>query len=150
MNRFAHAAPGLTMLGLAALMVAGTWGMGFWDGFTAGPAFFPALIAIAGAILAVLLVVQAASGHVDAIDWPPPPVTRRLALVLAAIIAFPVLSPVLGMIPAVGAILAFVTIVALRQPVPQSLIAVAVTTGLAYFIFVRWLGMALPRGVLGF
>ncbi|MDP3258559.1 tripartite tricarboxylate transporter TctB family protein [Bosea sp. (in: a-proteobacteria)] len=150
MNRFAHAAPGLTMLGLAALMVAGTWGMGFWDGFTAGPAFFPTLIAISGAILAVLLVVQATSGQVEAIDWPPPPIMRRLGLVLAAIVGFPVLSPVLGMIPAVGAVLAFVTVVALRQPVANSLIAVAVTTGLAYLIFVRWLGMALPRGVLGF
>jgi hypothetical protein len=41
-------------------------------------------------------------------------------------------------------------IVALRQPVPQSLVAVAVTIAFAYLIFVRWLGMALPRGVLGF
>ncbi len=150
MNRFAHAAPGLTMLGLAALMVAGTWGMGFWDGFTAGPAFFPTLIAIAGAILAVLLVVQAISGQIDAIDWPSPPIARRLAMVLAAIVGFPVLSPVIGMIPTVGAVLAFVMTVALRQPGPQSLIAVAVTTAFAYLIFVRWLGMALPRGVLGF
>ncbi len=150
MTRFAHAAPGLTMLVLSALMVAGTWGMGFWDGFTAGPAFFPTLIAIAGTILSILLVVQAASGRVDVIDWPPPPITRRLGLVLAAIVGFPVLSPVLGMILTVGAVLAFVTIVALRQPVPQSLISVAVTTAFAYLIFVRWLGLALPRGVLGF
>lgn len=150
MTRFAHAAPGLTMLGLSVLMVAGTWGMGFWDGFTAGPAFFPTLIAIAGTILSILLVVQAASGRVDAIDWPPPPITRRLGLVLAAIVGFPVLSPVLGMILTVGAVLAFVTTVALRQPVPQSLIAVVVTTAFAYLIFVRWLGLALPRGVLGF
>jgi len=149
-NRFAHAAPGLTMIVLAAVMVAGTWGMGFWDGFTAGPAFFPTLIAFAGAILSVLLVIQAASGRFEAIDWPPAPILRRLGLVFVATLAFPALSPVIGMIPTVGAVLLFVTVVALRQPVPQSLIAVAVTTGLAYLIFVRWLGMALPRGVLGF
>ena len=140
------------MLVLSATMVAGTLDMGIWDGFTPGPAFFPSLIAVFASTLAVLLLIRAWRSRDDeeGVDWPSAPILRRVGTVFGALVAFLLVTPVLGMLPAVAALLAFVMIVALRQPILPSLAAMAITTGFVYVIFVRWLALPMPTGVLGF
>lgn len=142
-------APAVVMLALSAIMVAGTLPMGVWSRFTAGPAFFPLVIAIFTTVLAVALLVQALRSDAPEVGWPERAVLRTVGLVYGALVAFLLLAPVLGMLPAAAAFLAFVMIVALRQPLAGSLAAVAVTTAFVYLIFVRWLALPLPRGVLG-
>lgn len=143
-------APALVMLALAATMVIGTASLQIWDGFTAGPAFFPVLIAIFTTVLALLLILRAWRGEVgEDVNWPDRGVLRSVGSVYGALIGFLVLTPVLGMIPAICVFLAVVMIGVLRQPLVGSLVAVGVTTGLIYIIFVRWLALPLPTGVLG-
>jgi putative tricarboxylic transport membrane protein len=144
-------APALVMLGLAATMVIGTASLDVWDGFTAGPAFFPALIAIFTTILAALLILRAWRGEVgEDVQWPDRAVLRTVGSTYGALVGFLVLTPVLGMIPAIMTFLAVVMIGVLRQPLLGSLAAVGITTGLIYIIFVRWLALPLPTGILGF
>ena len=148
--RLTSAAPAVVMLALSATMVANTLPMGVWSRFTAGPAFFPLVIATVTTVLAVLLLVQALRGDAADAGWPDRSALRTVGLVYGALLAFLLLAPVLGMLSTSAALLAFVMIVALRQPLAGSLVAVAVTTGLVHIIFIRWLAIPLPSGVLGF
>jgi hypothetical protein len=82
-------------------------------------------------------------------NWPSRPVLATVGSVYAALIAFAVLTPVLGMLPSIALFLVVVMVVLLRQPVIGSLVAAAVTTALIYIVFVRWLALPLPAAILG-
>lgn len=147
--RWVHAAPAIVMLALSGIMVAATLPLGLWDGFTPGPAFFPILIGIFASVLAILLLLAVWRGDSIAADWPARPVLVTVGSVYAALVAFALLTPLLGMLPAIAVFLVVVMVVLLRQPVVGSLIAATVTTALIYVIFVRWLALPLPDGIFG-
>jgi hypothetical protein len=44
----------------------------------------------------------------------------------------------------------FLLVVVQRRPVGPSLVTTAITVGLVYLVFTRWLGVRLPTGVTGF
>jgi putative tricarboxylic transport membrane protein len=149
--RMTEALPALVMLGLATLMVAATWPLGVWERFTPGPAFFPLVIALLTVACAVPLLVRAVRGKsVGGADWPDAPVLGRVGAAYAALVAFLVLAPYLGMILSILLFLLAVMLGVLRQKVFGSLIAAALTTGIVYAIFVLWLALPLPRGFVGF
>ena len=75
---------------------------------------------------------------------------RRVALAFAALVAFAVLSPVLGMMSSAALFMVFLLIVVQRRGIAPSLATTAITTGLIYAVFVRWLGVRLPTGLTGF
>ncbi|QYK40849.1 MAG: tripartite tricarboxylate transporter TctB family protein [Paracoccaceae bacterium] len=148
--RLTEALPALVMLGLSAVMVLGTWSLGVWERFTPGPAFFPLLIAIFATSCAVPLLIRALRGKGgEGVEWPAPAVLRTVGAAYLSLLMFLVLTPHLGMIPSIVLFLLAVMIGVLRQPVTGSLIAVTITTGFIYVIFVLWLALPLPRGPLG-
>lgn len=140
--------PALVILGLSAALVLDTRKLSFWADTTPGPAFVPVWLAIAGAVLFVLRLLEARRLQ-TAPEWPDRPALRRVALVLGGLVAVPLLSPVLGLIPALALLIAFLLLGVLRRPLVPSLATLAVTIGLIYAIFVGWLRVPLPTGILG-
>jgi hypothetical protein len=134
------------ILALAAFIAAGTSGLAAWDGITPGPGFFPRLLAAAGVLLAVLQLLAVWRG-VDAGEHalPSAEAVRRVVMVVAGMIGLIVLAPLLGMVPAVALLMAFLLLVVLRQKVAPSLAAVVIVALAIEVVFVRWLGVPLPQ-----
>lgn len=141
--------PALLMLGLSAALVLETRKLSFWADTTPGPAFVPVWLGIAGALLCMLRILEARRIRTAA-EWPERPALFRVGLILAGLVAVPLLSSVLGLILALALFIAFLLLVVLRQRVVPSLATLAVTIGLIYAIFVVWLRVPLPTGMLGF
>ena len=70
-------------------------------------------------------------------------------MILGGLVAVPLVSPLLGLVPSLALLVAFLLLAILRQPLWPSLATLAVTVGLVYAIFVGWLGVPLPKGILG-
>ena len=83
------------------------------------------------------------------IEWPSRAALVRVAIIFAGLAAVPLLAPLLGLVPSLALLVAFVLLFVLRQALWPSLATVAITAGLIYAIFVAWLGVPLPRGLLG-
>jgi hypothetical protein len=142
--------PALLMLVLSAAIAFDTRSLSFWADTTPGPAFLPVWLAIAGAVLFVLRLAEARrAGSGLPFQWPDRPALGRVAMVFAGLVTVPVLAPLLGLVLALTAFVAFLLLVVLRQALWPSLVTVGVTVGLVYAIFVGWLGVPLPKGVLG-
>ena len=139
------AAPGAMIILLAGFVLAGTWSLTVWDGFTPGPGFFPRIVAAAGLALGVADLIAARGGTsepalgLDGGGW------WRVGSTIFALAAVAVLTPMLGMSPAIGLFTLFMLIAGLRRPAVAS---VATAVGVAVsleLIFVSWLGVPLPR-----
>ena len=140
--------PALLMLALSGAIAFDTRKLSFWADTTAGPAFMPVWLAIAGAVLVVLRLIEA-RGSPTTIEWPDRPALVRVALILGGLAAVPILSPLLGLVPSLALLVAFLLIVVLRQPLWPSFATLAITIGVIYGIFVGWLGVPLPKGIFG-
>jgi putative tricarboxylic transport membrane protein len=140
--------PALLMLALSAAIAFDTRSLSFWADTTPGPAFMPVWLALAGVVLCVLRLLEARRSPA-VIQWPDKPALLRVAVIFAALCAVPVLSQVLGLVLALGAFVAFLLLGVLRQPLWPSLGTLAITLALVYGIFVGWLGVPLPKGMLG-
>lgn len=139
--------PPLVMLALSAVVVFGTWHLGYWTNTTAGPAFAPVWVAAAGTLLALLQlrsVRSAASAEVY--DWPDATGIKRVAITFFGLVAFSVLSPFLGMVPSAALFVFLFLYGLLARSLVSSLITTAATTLLIYGIFVWWLNVGLPAG----
>jgi putative tricarboxylic transport membrane protein len=141
--------PALLMLVLSAALAFETRGLSFWADTTPGPAFLPAWLAIAGLALVVLRLVESRRAPGAGIEWPDRPAVTRVAMILGGLVGVPLLSPLAGLVPALALFVAYLLLAVLRQPLGPSLATLAVTVGLVYGIFVGWLGVPLPKGILG-
>lgn len=140
--------PALLMLALSAAIAVDTRDLGFWADTTPGPAFMPVWLAVAGVVLVVLRLLEARHSSTE-IDWPDRAALGRVALILGGLVAVPLLSPLLGVVPALALFVGFLLLVILRQPLWPSVATLAITMGVVYGIFVGWLGVPLPKGALG-
>jgi putative tricarboxylic transport membrane protein len=140
--------PALAMLGLSAALLLETRGLSFWADTTPGPAFMPVWLAIAGVVLVVLRLLEARRSAAK-IEWPERAALARVALILAGLVAVPLLSPLLGLVPALALFVVFLLLVILRRPLWSSLATLAITLGIVYGIFVGWLNVPLPKGIIG-
>jgi putative tricarboxylic transport membrane protein len=140
--------PALLMLALSAAIAFDTHNLSFWTDTTPGPAFLPLWLAVAGVVLAALRLVEA-RGSPSTAEWPDRAALARVAMVLAGLLAVPIVSPLAGLVPALALLIAFLLLVVLRQPLWPSLATLAITVGLVHAVFVGWLGVPLPRGMLG-
>lgn len=149
--RFLAALPALFMIGLSLLVGLGTMGLRYWDSVTPGPAFFPVWLAAAGAFLAVILLIQQFRGHsLGDLDFPDRVGFLRVGATLAAMVGMGLISPILGMVPAVALFIGFMlTLVLWQKLVPSLLTAVGVAVGVE-LVFVRWLGVSLPPFAFSF
>lgn len=142
--------PPLIMLALSAVIILGTWHLGYWRDTTAGPAFAPVWVAGAGVLLALLQLRAARSaGWADVYDWPDAAGMKRVAATFLGLVAFSVASPFLGMVPSAALFMVLFLYGLLARPLVPTLITAALTTGIIYVIFVRWLNVGLPTGYLG-
>jgi putative tricarboxylic transport membrane protein len=148
--RWSDVLPALLMLALSAAMAIDTRGLSFWADTTPGPRFVPLWLAVAGVLLVVLRLVEARGASGAPVQWPGGAALGRVGRVLAGLVAVPLMAPLVGLVAALALFVGFLLLFVLRQPLWQSLATVLITIGLVYGIFVAWLGVALPTGVLGF
>jgi putative tricarboxylic transport membrane protein len=147
--RMSDVVPALLMLALSGAIALETRGLSFWADTTPGPAFLPVWLAIAGVALFALRLAEARRLRSASVQWPDRAALVRVATTFAVLLVVPLLTPLLGFVPALALLVAFMLLVVLRQALGPSLATVAVTTGLIYVIFVLWLKVPLPKGVLG-
>lgn len=139
------ALPALFLLALSALVWFATSELRLWRGVTPGPRFFPMLLAIAGALIAVLLLLGQWRGRDEAaLDLPDAQGARQVAITIAALVALAAGSPLIGMVPMVALFVLAMLLPVLRQRLVPSLAATAIVALGLQFIFVTWLDVALP------
>lgn len=148
--RVSDVVPPLVMLALSAVIVLGTWHLGYWRDTTAGPAFAPVWVAAVGALLAILQLraVRSTVGA-ETYDWPDAVGLKRVATAFLGLVAFSAVSPFLGMVPAIALFVVLFLYGLMERPLVPTLLTAVVTVGLIYFIFVRWLNVGLPTGYFG-
>ena len=147
--RMSDVVPALLMLALSGAIALETRSLSFWADTTPGPAFLPVWLAIAGVVLFALRLAEARRLRGASVEWPDRAALARVATTCAALLVVPLLTPLLGLVPALALLVAFILLVVLRQALRPSLATVAVTTGLIFVIFVLWLKVPLPKGALG-
>jgi putative tricarboxylic transport membrane protein len=138
------------ILALSALVVVGTSGLQYWSETTPGPAFAPRWVALAGAVIAVLLVLYTLSrkDH-EPVEWPRDEAMRRVLLAGATLWLFLLLLPLLGFIVSGTLFMLSMLLLVQRRSVIPALITTVVTVVGAYAIFARWLAIDLPKGLFG-
>jgi putative tricarboxylic transport membrane protein len=140
----------LILLGLSALVAFETWDLPYWSTFAPGPAFASLWVAAAGALIGAVLLVQALRSGDEPADWPDRTGARQVVLGIAALWLLFASLPFLGTV--VGGLvfmLLFLLGIA-RRPLLPSLAASVLTVTLIESVFVLWLDISLPTGVLGF
>jgi uncharacterized membrane protein len=139
------ALPALFLLALAALVWFATAELRIWRGVTPGPRFFPMILAIAGALIALLLLLGQWRGREEAsLDLPDRHGARQVAITVAALVAVAAGAPLLGMMPMIALFVFGLLLLVLRQRLVPSLAATAIVALGLQLIFVAWLGVALP------
>jgi hypothetical protein len=148
--RMSDVIPAIVMLALSAVAVLGTWSLGYWTDSQPGPAFIPTWLGVAGVALAIVGFIEAhRRGPSEVSVWPDRWALARVALTYVSLVALVLLAPVLGMVASAVLFMTFLLLVVLRRPIVPSLLTVALTAGLIYAVFVWWLGVHLPTGVVG-
>ena len=148
--RTSEVVPPLVMLALSAIIVLGTWHLGYWRDTTAGPAFAPVWVAAVGALLAILQLRAARSAEwAGEYDWPDAAGMKRVVATFLGLCVFSAVSPFLGMVPSTALFVVLFLYGLLARPLVSTLATAAVTTGMIYVIFVWWLNVGLPTGYFG-
>jgi hypothetical protein len=149
MRRLDHATAAVMLL-LAALVVVGTRELEFWDDFGPGSRFMPLWVAGVTAVLSLMLMTEAKrrAAH-DPADWPDRAGLRRVALTFAGIVAFALTAPWLGFVVTTALFVVALLLMVEHRPLLPSLFTGLLVAALVHAIFVSWLNIALPRGILG-
>jgi hypothetical protein len=148
--RGVNIATALVFLALSAAVAAGTWHLPYWSDFAPGPAFATIWTAAAASVLALLLLVQERRAPSEEPgDWPDRPAWMRVVLTAVALCLTLVLAPTLGFPVSVALLTLFVLTVVERRRIVPSLVVTALTAALIHGVFVAWLSVALPKGILG-
>lgn len=143
--RIVNFVPAAFVLSLSALIVQQTYHLQYYGETSPGPAFFPFWLAGAGLVLFVFEFLDArALGNNTDTNFPDRPGMIRVLLAFGGLCLFPVLSPLIGMLPTCALYMAFLLLIVLRQGIGASALTIAVTVGILDIIFIRWLGIALP------
>lgn len=143
-------ATALVMLALAAFVVWATSGLAYWTRNVPGPSFMPFWVSIAGAGLAVILLLAAVFRRTDS----PPEFPRGLDL-LRVVATYGMLwgvlmaTPVIGFLTAAVAFMLLTLLGVFRRPLMPSLGVTVVIGLMVHFLFNVWLNVRLPTGPLG-
>lgn len=141
----------LGAVGFGALTVAGGYQLGTLD--HPGPGLMPRIYAVglivAAATVLILrdhsIAIDIEEGDVDATSSPARPL-----LIFAGLIVFWLIADVIGFIAALWLLFLFVTGVLDRGRWLTKVVVATMTVSVAYAVFVVWLDVPLPRGILGF
>ena len=138
------------LLALALVAGAGTLDLPYWSEFSPGPAFAARWIALVAAVLAALLMWEALTRTEHAaIEWPDREGVRRVGLACVLLWAFVAALPWLGFTLDATALMLALLLLVQRRPLAPSLLTTAITVAGAWGIFIAWLQIKLPVGVLG-
>jgi hypothetical protein len=138
------------MLLLAVAVIYETGSLAYWDDITPGPRFMPLWISAATIVLSGLLVLEAVrTDSGTPADWPDAGGRRRVVLTALAIFGFVGLAPWLGFVAGAAVFVLVLLIGVLRKPFLPSALTAVVSAGIIQAVFVQWLSVALPKGVLG-
>jgi putative tricarboxylic transport membrane protein len=74
---------------------------------------------------------------------------RQLVLVIVALVVSIALVPILGLLLSLALLMVFVSVVVERRGIIATLVITAVTIAVFYFVFAVFLGVPLPRSLLG-
>jgi hypothetical protein len=138
----------LIMIALSAIMVYSTAQLTYWDEFAPGAAFIVRWVAGAGAIMGLLLLVQAIRSPTREVDWPTGGGALRVGAGIVALIAFIMVVPLFGTAITAAAFMLVLLLIVQRQKLVASLVATVITVGLIEVVFDIWLGVGFPRGIL--
>lgn len=140
----------LVVLALSIAVMAGTHQLDYWADFAPGSAFAPFWVGFAGVVLSlVLLVTTLRRARHEPHGFPDRRGLLRVVEVAGALWIMLLAVPLLGLIPAGVTLCLFLLLAVERRPIVPSLVATAITAGIVYGVFVAWLGISLPQGVLG-
>jgi hypothetical protein len=136
---------------LSALVVLGAGRLAYWTMAMPGPGFAPWWIGIAGLGLSACLVAAALRTPAAArAAWPDLRGLRDVGATYALVWLALAATPLVGFtVAAVAMTLAFLVGV-MGRGWPGALVAAAVIAVLLKGVFSTWLGLPLPRGLLGF
>jgi len=140
-----EAVPAVFLIVLSALVLFGTADLAYWAGITPGPGFFPVWIAGIGIVLSAALLLQLRRGtDSGTTELPDRRAFARVALTTAAMAAFVLAAPAIGMVLGVLVFMLFILLVVLGQRVLPSALAASIVAGTIEIVFVRSLKIALP------
>jgi hypothetical protein len=111
----------------------------------------PNLLGLVGLALGLALLINTLRRPpLEPLDLPDRAMLWQILGALAGLGVVMVITPFVGLIVAQTLFMLFMLLGLLRRAVVPSLITTAVTSGLIYGIFLRWLHVPLPTGPLGF
>ena len=140
----------VVMLVLSGVVFATTRDLPYWADFAPGSAFAPFWVAATGAVLSIALFISALRRQTNPpVDWPDRAGFQRVILTAAGLWAVVVIAPTLGLVATAVLFMLFLLLVVERRRLLPSLFTTAVTTALVYGVFIAWLGIAFPKGLLG-
>jgi len=143
-------APALVMLGLSAVVYAGTRDLAYWSEFTPGPAFLPTWVAGAGVLISTVILAQALKkGGTAKPEWPDRAGGVRVLLTTAGLVLCVPLAPHLGFVTTTVIFMLGMMLGIFRRKLVPSLIMAVGIGALIHGVFVWWLKVALPSGALG-
>ena len=123
----------------------------YWGENGPGPAFLPFWLGLSMAVLASILLIGAVRSADPGEPWlPRGDGLRRLLLVFGISVAFVALLKVVGM--ALGTVLFLIVLLRGldRQPWPLTIAVALVVAAVNYLVFIHWLKVPMPTGMLGF
>lgn len=140
----------LIVIALSSFVMLGTRHLAYWSEFAPGSAFAPFWVGAAGVALGLLLLVATLrreahepNGFPDRLGF------YRVLGVAAGLWLMVVAVPFVGFIAAGTAFCLVLLLLIERRPLVPSLATTAVAVGIVYGVFVAWLGISLPQGLLG-
>jgi hypothetical protein len=134
---------------LAVVAVVDTRSLAIWQEFSPGPAFMPIWVSAFCGILGVLMFLQArARADDEPVDWPDRAGGTRVILASICLWVFVLALNTLGIVLGGFIFLLVMLCGVMRQRFFYSFIVSTVTVGMIYGIFVSWLQLSLPLGVL--
>lgn len=140
----------VVMLVLSGVVFVATRDLPYWAEFAPGSAFAPFWVAATGAVLSIALFVNTLRRQSNPpVDWPDRSGFQRVILTAAGLWAVVAVAPFLGLVSTAVLFMLFLLLVVERRRLLPSLFTTAITTALVYGVFVAWLGIAFPKGMLG-
>ena len=137
----------LVAMAVATLSMAGD---AYWTEFAPGPAFMPYWVAGLGAFIACLLLVQSLRAGREVPDETDFSDIKQAGFVILLLCGLLLLLPWLGMLIGSTIMILIILIGMQRRPIAPSLLTAAITAALVYGVFQTWLGVDLPKSVIGF
>jgi putative tricarboxylic transport membrane protein len=131
------------VLGILWIVRAAT--MPLWDGFAPASGFMPLWYGVIVVGLAAVIGANLILRNVPAVEEP----VGKPLVVLCVLTASIVGLELIGFAPSVFLMVLALFVAVERLPLARSVLVAAGTTAVLYLVFKTWLGVPLPRGLLG-